>query len=244
MTLSELQIQVRQVVRDPTVESSITTWANDAILELAGEYELPALRLRTPATLTTTASDWLYDIAEASHDLGYEYLKRVWRVSSSTVPQGFIIENDMTAFYDLDPERDDTGTAVQRVAIDGDQLGVYPLCADSLSLWYFRKPGVMEDDDDEPDGIPAPYHYRVLVPKIVLRAMRLYPELISDNPSDNTRALTLWQTRLQSGLYGDGFEIGMLSYLSKANRPYGIQVRGPRLGSNVGGGGFYVRRAW
>ncbi len=242
MNLAELTLEARQVLRDVTVEASLTTWFNDCMLELAGGFELPTLRLREPATLATTTSAWLYALADAVHPSGYEYMKRCFRVSSSAVPTGFALETDMSLLYDIDPERDDTGDSVQRVVLDGDQLGVFPLASDSLSVWYYRTPMPMEDEDDEPDGIPAAYHYRVLIPKVVLRAFRVYPELPTESVNDGTQALMLWTQRLHEGLYGDKSQVGLLDYLAKSNRPYGPRVRGPRLGSQLSGGAG--RRLW
>jgi len=242
VNLEELTLDLKQILRDPTVESSFPTWLNDSMTELAGEFELPALRLREAATLTTTTSAWLYDLADAVHPSGYEYMKRCFRVSSTAVPTGFTLETDMSVLYDIDPERDDTGDSVQRVVLDGDQVGVSPLASDSLSVWYYRRPLPMEDEDDEPDGIPDAYHYRVLIPKVVLRCFRVYPELATESVNDGTQALVLWTQRLREGLYGNGYEIGLLDALQKANRPYGPRVRGPKLGSQLSGGAG--RRLW
>jgi hypothetical protein len=236
MTLLELQNEVRKTLRDPTIEQDITGWLNQAITELAESFDLPALRLRVPAVLTTDASTWLYDLTEADHPDGYEYMKRVWRVSSSSVPQGFALERDLTAFDDLDPAHDDTGDAVQRVVVDETNISIYPMANDSLNIWHYRRPVDLEDDDDEPDAFPAGHHYRVLIPAVVLKAFRVYPDLPTEIPGDNTRALALWQQRLQAGLYGDGTHLGLLPSLAKAASPAGPRVRGPRLGSNLSGG--------
>lgn len=242
MNLADLTLEIRQVLRDVTIEASIPAWLNDSMLELAGGFELPTLRLHEPATLTTTESAWLYDLTDAVHPSGYEFMKRCFRVSSTEVPTGFTLETDMGLLYDIDPERDDTGDRVQRVVLDGGQLGVYPMADDALSVWFYRAPLPMEDDDDEPDGIPVAFHYRVLIPKVVLRAFRVYPELATESVNDGTQALVLWTQRLHEGLYGDKAQIGLIDYLQKSNRPYGPRVRGPRLGSQLSGGAG--RRCW
>lgn len=244
MTLDEISSEIRQICRDPTIEASITTWVNAASLELAQQFDVPLLRLRQPATLTTTTTDWLYDLTEASHDLGYEYHKLVWKIASSTQATGYPIEWDLQALVDSDSTgytgtHTDTGTSILRVAVAGDQLGIYPMVATSLYLWHYRKPLTVDEADDVPEVPDEGFHYPLLVPMVVLKAMRLYPEILSDVPTDNTRALALWQGRYHSGLYGDGFQQG---YISSLHKQRGIHVRGPRLGSQLGGAGGY--RSW
>ena len=245
MTLDEATTEIRNLLRDPTIEASIPTWINQCMLELAGSYEIPLLRLRQPATLTTTTSDWLYDLSEATHVLGYEYMKKCFRVASSSQTNGFPIERDLQAFDDADSTgystaHTDTGTAVQRVAVENGQLGIYPMSSDSLSLWFYRLPQTVEDADDEMEIPESGFHYSLLVPMVVLRAFRVYPELVSDNPNDNSRALQLWTARRNAGLYGDGSQIG---WVSKLHSQRGVHVRGPRLGSQLSGGAG-TRRLW
>ena len=244
MTLAELMLEVRNILRDPTIESSIPTWINQASLELASQYEIPLLRLREPATLATTATDWLYDLSEATHTRGYEYHKKVWRVASSSQTNGYPIELSIDAFHDADSTgysatHTDTGTEVQRVAVEGDQLAIYPMAAQDLSLWYYRKPFEVEDDDDIPEVPDSGHHYTLLVPLVVLKAFRVYPDLALDTAGDNTRALQRWDGLRKAGLFGDGFSIGYVSSLQKQR---GVHTRGPRPGSQLSGGSG--RRLW
>jgi hypothetical protein len=243
MNFLRLKTELRSVLRDPDVENALGAWINDVILELAGEYELPTLRLREPASLVTTTSNWVYNLSAATHPTtGYAYLKRVWRVTSATLQQGFGIEPEFVAFDDIDRAHTQTGTAVQRVAIEGDQVGIYPKAVDTLALWFYRRPIAMSADTDVPDGIPEPYHYKVIVPMVVLRAMRLYPDdLAFALPGDNTRALARWSAMLNQGLYGDGTQIGMLHYIQKAQRSATPRVRGASLGGQLSGGSSWGR---
>lgn len=236
MNLLQLQTEIRNARPDPSIESSITTWLNQVILELAAMYELPSLRIRTPATLTTVATEYLYNLSDTTHPDGHVYLKRCFRITSTTFQQGFTLEPSVTLLDDLDPEHDDTGTAIQRIAVEGDQIAVWPLAAESLSVWYYRRPVDMVQDQDAPDGIPEPYHYRVLVPMVLLRAFRDYPpDLPYGVLGDNRLMLQLWERRLHEGLYGNGVFPGMLHYIQKAQRVQTPRVRGAAYGSRLGG---------
>ena len=243
MDFARLKLEVQNVVRNPTVDTSLGNWLNDAVSELAAEYELPVLRLREPATVTTTTANWVYNLSAATHPSSYTYQKKVWRVTSATVQQGYGLEPEFVAFDDIDRDHTQTGSAVQRVAIEGDQLGIYPKANDSLRLCFYRKPVAMVANGDLPDGIPEPYHYKVLVPYVVLRCMRLYPDDLAEAlPGDNTRALARWTGLLNQGLYGNGTEIGLLHYIQKAQRVATPRVRGAALGGQLSGGGYW--RGW
>ncbi len=245
MNLAELTLELKQVLRDPTAEASFPTWLNQAVSELSGQYDLPVLRLRVPAILSTSASAWLYDLSDALHPSGYAYQKKVFRIASSTQTNGYILEHNLQALDDADATgysgtHTDTGTEVLRVAIEGNQLGIYPMVASQdLALWFYRQPVAMSADTDEPDGIDGEWQYRVLIPFVVLRAFRVYPELTTESITDGTRALRLWEGRLQAGLYGDGFQQGWVHSLAKQR---GVRTRGPALGSSMSGG--YARRMW
>ena len=236
MTLDELTVEIKSVCQNPTIESSITTWLNQAVLELAGQYELPQLRLRQPAVLTTTTADYLYPITDAVHPLGYEYQKRVFRITSSAFQYGFGLEGEPQWINSIDPTHAQTGESIQRIAVEGNELVVWPKADDSLNVFYYRKPIPMVDGDDLPDGVAEPFHYRVLVPYVVLRAMRLYPEEMPYSVTgDNTKALLRFQGMLNSGLYGDGVMEGWLHFIQKGERVGTPRLRGAPMGSSLGG---------
>lgn len=245
MDFARLKTELRLQLRDPTIESTFGAWLNDVVLEMASMYELPALRLRIPAVLTTTTSDWLYNLSAAVHPtVTYVYLKRTFRVTSSAFEQGYVLEPDISALDDIDPDHSDTGDDVQRVALEGDQLAIYPKANDSLSVWFYRRPIAMSADGDTPDGIPEPYHFKVLIPAVILRALRLYPDDIATAlPGDNTRALARWTAALNQGLYGDGTQIGMLHYIQKAQRTATPRIRGAALGGRTSSDLFW-RGGW
>ena len=236
MNFETLQRELREILRDPTVDHLLGGWLNDVVLEVAAMYELPTLRLRVPATLAVVNTTHIFNLSAATHVSSYTYMKRCFRITSSTVEQGFTLEPSVTLLDDVDPDHSDTGTSVQRIAVEADQIAVYPRATENLSVWFYRTPATMVNPTAEPDGIPAPYHYKVLVPMVVLRAVRDYP---NDRPygvlGDNTKLLVWWTTRLNQGLYGDGIMPGMLHYIQKAQRVQTPRLRGAMLGGRLGG---------
>lgn len=246
MNRGDIKTELKEVLHDPSVEASFDVWLNEAIRELSYQFELPALRLKLPATLTTTTADWQYNISAATPPAtGHAYQKLVYKITNSAHEFGMQVDRDVQIIDRLDPDHDDTGNDVDRVAVEDNTddavVAIYPKANDTLSLWYYRTPVDMDTDAKFPDGIPAAFHLRVLVPMVVLRAFRGYPDLATESEGDNTRALQLWQLRLNQGLYGDGFQIGMVPSLRKS-RP--LQVRGPRYGGSLAGADRFRGFRW
>jgi hypothetical protein len=124
---------------------------------------------------------------------------------------------DMNRIDSQDPDHDDTGTYVDAVAVqdygDGGKIATYPMANDSLSLWFYRKPVQMTQDNHSPDGIPAQFHSRVLIPKALITNFRVINQFAVKPLQQN---LLYWEERYKEGLYGSPRgEIGMINYFSK-----------------------------
>lgn len=247
MNLGELKTDLQQILRDPTVTSSFTFWLNDAQIELAMQFDLPGLKLKVPAILTTVETRWLYTMRGEviPPEPGHTYMKHVFRVANSQFQRSMVLHREIETIDRIDPEHKDTGPDVTRLAIEDDTddatLAIYPMANDALSLWYYRFPVAMVADTDVPDGIPAAFHRSVLVSKVVLRAFRVYPELALESGENDTRALLRWESELKRGLWGDGFSLGMIDSITKSHLP---SIRGPRSsGGNISGADRWSRRS-
>ena len=244
MNLAVLQEELRAVLRDTTVEPLFVQWINDELLQLAYEFDLPGLRLKTPASLTTTTANWQYNLTAATHASGYTFQKTIWKVTNDLFETGMRIDTDLQMIDEIDPDHSDTGNDVQRVAYELDGatnaiFGIWPMANDVLSLWFFRRPTVLTGDADIPE-FPDAHHFDVLIPRVVLRAFRVYPELATEGGAgDSARALALWTTRYHDGIYGGAGNIGLLDTLRKS-RP--VRQRGPRPGFGLAGSDRYVTR--
>ena len=53
MKLSRLLDELALIVKDPSMEVFFRDWINDAVLEIAADFELPDLCLKEPTTLST-----------------------------------------------------------------------------------------------------------------------------------------------------------------------------------------------
>lgn len=214
MNLGAMEAALAEVVVDSRLALSFTQKLNDTLLELAGDFELPALKLLDPVPLTVDSSKWLWPMPDNFH-------KKLFRVANSGVtPWGHVhIHRDIEDLTRRNMAHDTTGDHVTGVATamqgKGWVLGVGPLpiAQEVLQLWYYRKPAILEKPDDVPDCIPPEYHYRVIVVTTVLKNFRLFTDAIEDGPM---KSVTYWESLYRKGLYGDpGGDIGLINYIAK-----------------------------
>lgn len=215
MTRGEIKEDVRLILLDVVVESRFDGWIEDERLALAAEYELPTLRLREPTALAVTTATWLYTMPATFHKMLFQV-----RDSDSDGGSRVRIHRDLLTIEQLDPNHDETDTHVTDVAQQGGQLGIFPLATENLSLWYYQRPTALTADSQSPTEIPAEFHASVLIPRLVLRGFRVYPELARQSSLENTRALDYWRAKAREGIYGSPQlgTIGLANFFLK-NRP-------------------------
>lgn len=56
-----LEKELRIIITDSSLAEMFGTWLNEAQEEVALDFDLPTLKLLTPASLAVTTTDWLYD---------------------------------------------------------------------------------------------------------------------------------------------------------------------------------------
>jgi len=234
MDLDEMLAALTEVVQDFRLALSFTQKLNDTILELAGDFELPALKLLDPVPLTVDDSKWLWPMPDSFH-------KKLFRVANSSLtPWGHIhIHRDIEGLTRQNMAHDTMADHVHVVAtaMQGEDwyLGIYPLplTQDVLELWFYRKPAILVKPADIPDCIPPEYHYRVIVVKTILKNFRLFTDAIEDGPM---KSLTYWEELYRRGLYGEPRgDIGLVNYLAKLRG--GPRRHGGR--DPIGPGRFY-----
>ena len=214
MNLGEMESALAEVVKDSNLALSFAQKINDTILELAGDFELPALVLLDPVPLTVDGTKWLWPMPDNFH-------KKLSRVANSSVtPWGHVhIYRDIDGLTRRNMAHDATGDHVTGVAtaMQGASwvLGIYPLplAQEILQLWFFRKPAILVKPADVPDCMPPEYHYRVIVVKTILQNFRLFTDAIEDGPM---KSLAYWEELYRRGLYGEPRgDIGLVNYLTK-----------------------------
>ena len=232
MNLEALEASLGEFVKDSELALSFAQKLNDTILELAGDFELPALKLLDPVFLTVDDSKWLWQMPDSFH-------KKLFMVrNSSLTPWGHVhIAHDIEDLNRQNPEHDTTGANVSTVATgmqsENWYLGIrpLPLTQNVLQLWFYRKPAILVKAGDVPDCIPPEYHFRVIVVKTMIRNFQTFTDAIEDGPM---KSLAYWQNEYKKGLYGElGGDIGLVNYLAKLRG--GPRRHGGRdpIGSNI-----------
>jgi hypothetical protein len=205
MNLGELESALNLAVNDKSLVGYFTGWINNAILELAADLELPALKTVTPTALPVTTDTWLFALPT-------DFQKKLFRCTDENYTRVRRYRT-LEALDRLDIDHDEMGDNVIAVAVSEIQIGVYPLANDTLHLWYYRKPTVLTRASDAPTCIPSAYHDRVIIPKATLKA---YEHLQDQVENFDPKGLQYWQGKLAAGLRGSPVGgIGLVNYLSK-----------------------------
>jgi hypothetical protein len=205
MNLGELEKALHLGVQDESLREYYPQWINNALLELAADYELPALKSVTPTSLAVTTDDWLYDAPADFH-------KTIFRCANSLYGKIGVCRT-MEDLNRLDLDHNETGEHVTRVVATETLIGVYPKASETIYLWYYKKPTALVRAEDVPICIPAAYHARVLLPKTKLVAYELLQDQVE---AFDQRGLQYWQAKLAAGINGSPADgVGMLNYLAK-----------------------------
>lgn len=213
MNLAELVRELELIVADPSLKPYFADWLNQAIEEIALDFDLPALKRRDPFPLAITNVSHVWDLPQAYH-------KKLFRCLNSARHQVTICRSpdDLAR---LDPLHEKKGDLVTHVAVDDfgptKKLHVYPMANDVLYLWFYEKPARLQNDSDEPNLMPPEFHYRVILPKVVLKCFQLLQDMATDAPH---KSLIYWEEKYRKGLYGEPRgEIGLINYLARARGP-------------------------
>ena len=209
MTLAELMEEIGLLVEDSRMEQFYKRWINEAILEIAADFFLPALRLNEPVALPVTTTTWLYDVPTTYH-------KKLFRAADS-VFNPITILPDLDSLDDRDLDHDEIESHVTHVAVRDRKIGTFPKAAESIKLWFYKLPTVLEDPGDIPTCIPTAYHSRVIIPKVVVKNFRALQDLVIDAPH---QSIMFWQEEYRQSLYGSPRgDIGMINYLAREKPP-------------------------
>jgi hypothetical protein len=218
MTLSELEEEIAILVNDSSLAQFFKRWINEAVLDIAEDFALPALKLKEPATLEITTGSWLYELPN-------NYQKQLFRagvfnggvVAAENYMPLFFADQGFTTLDDLDPGHTLTDTHPWQVAVRDNSLGVYPKANDTLYLWFYEKPTPLKDPDDTPSCIKAAYHHRVIIPKLMIKNFRTLQDMIVAAPH---QSIQYWQAELRAGLYGErGGDMGLVNVIARDNPP-------------------------
>lgn len=223
MNLGELIYELRKIIVDTSDnDDQFIAWINRALGEISYDFAFPSLAKLQPVTLPVTVDKYIYDLPE-------DFQKKLFKVYNGdflTYP-GNPLASKVWLCHDFDEldRRDithqETGDRVTHIAWQdvgmAPQIGIHPLANDTLYLWYYARPPKLVDDGDVPRWMPEDYHYRVIVPKIIIKNFQLMQDLIKDAPH---QSLVYWEEQYKKGLYGEmRGDIGLIHTLARNKQP-------------------------
>jgi hypothetical protein len=222
MDLAQMQAELEYLIKDSRLNEWLVGWINDAILDVATDYDLPPLALADPYTLAVDTSKWLWPLPSTFH-------KKVFLakyVGTDDVEHSISrIHKDPTYLKNQDHTL--TADSVSEIAVipQGKDfyLGIYRLADQDLKLWFYQKPTVLVDPSDECDCIPFNFVAQVIYPKLIIKNYQFIVNMVNDFPA-TAGPLQYWQGQLALGLNGGrGQGTGLLGY-------FNINYHPPRIG--------------
>jgi len=170
-TFIALQNRANTLIDDSSIENLVGDFLNQGVSEIAGGWPslLDGIANPVPNTLTPPLPDLLTidtvdtSIIDAFVAMPADFQRDLYLVASSTGRE-LDIAHSFIEFIETYPLLDKTGN-ISEVIEHGNQLyyqGI-PTSSETLTLYYYRKPVEMVDDDDTPDGIPEHLQISLLV---------------------------------------------------------------------------------
>ena len=213
MDLERMQVELGMIVQSPGLEPYFMDWLNDAILEVATDYDLPPLALADPVTLGVNTSKWLWSLPEDFH-------KNLFLAkgvnADGTVHRIHRIHKNPTHLK----SKNHTSTADQvhelAVVPQGSSffLGIHPLATQDLQLWYYRKPVLLVKAADVCDCIPFNFVPQVIYPKVIIKNYQFITDQVRDFPF-MAGPVQYWAGELRKGLFGaSGMGTGLINHFN------------------------------
>ena len=167
MRLDTIIAEIEEIVQDSDFsETKITTMVNDSISEIAKGVEIPgknSVSIPLPDLFAEGQITLLVDARKIA--LPDDYHRGLISVYDSVLVSNIPIEISFAKFMQLHPTLL-TGDVVDRCCVRGSTLFYAPSKAVLVDVIYYRKPAVLVDDDDEPEGIPKEFQRRLIVNKV------------------------------------------------------------------------------
>jgi hypothetical protein len=196
-TGQQLVERMRKIVQDASWQTTdLLDYLNAAHLKVAGGVTFPDstedLVLTPPLPDLAVQYDVQTSTTEPFIDLptdaGYEYQRSLYFVSSQRQEARITVEESHIKFLRHWPRLDYTGDVIM-VSIKGKQLyyqGV-PASAETLTLWYHRKPDAIANTSAVVVGVPEHLQYDVLCNHAAWKIFNLIEDGLEDSPGNAER---------------------------------------------------------
>lgn len=217
MKLSALEAMINMRVDDESLAPFIKDYINDAIAEIAANFDLPTLKVLDPWELTVDSTSWYWEMPDG-------FQKKLFRCAYRGTDGKLREVKVFDRREDLEfKDHTEVGTTVNAVAVtlvDGtNYLLIHPLPQNpvTLYLWGYKKPTPLVRPNDVPTCVPEEFHEAVIVPPVMIKCYELLQDQVE---SFNPAAIQEWQKKEVAGLYGaPGQSVGLINYLLKIQGP-------------------------
>jgi len=230
MNLGQMEAELGMIIKDESLAPRLVGWINDAILEVATDYDLPPLALADPYPLSVDTSKWLWPLPDSFH-------KNLFLVKGSGSHHHVRVHKNPAHLIHKEHTR--IGDKIHEAAVipqgNDFMLGVHPLADQDLDLWFYRKPALLVNAGDVCDCIPFNFIPQVIYPKVIIKNYQFIVDQVVDF-SFTQGPFQYWQGELKKGLQGaSGQGTGLLGYFNlNFNPPRRTGGRDP-----IGGKSYY-----
>lgn len=216
MNLKQMEDLVAEIVQDDSLQPLFTGMINDAILELAIDFDFPTLRLLDPYVLPVNNSKWTWLLPGHFH-------KKLFRCAY-TGDNGFYVNIPvMGRSHDIEGMDHLEGDRIAKVAatqvLDEWWLLIDPIpeLPVDLHLWFYQRPNLLTEPTDVCRCIPPEYHERVIIPRVIIKNYRMLQDQVV---ALDLKSLQYWQGEEVRGLYGvPGESKGLINHFASMGGP-------------------------
>lgn len=196
MNLSQLAGAITGIIQDSSFDADITVLINEAVLKIAtgdmipGKYELtpPLPDLYTVGTVNTVLLNGICNLPS-------NFNRDVIQILNSAREE---IPIEASARKFIHKNNEQNAGAVVRCAVQGKRL-LYrdiPTVAETLTVHYYKTPGTLAADADEPTEIPIHLHRKLIIGYVCKEIFDQIEDGMED-PKTNTKH---YETIYQKGL--------------------------------------------
>ena len=209
MNLGQMEAELGMIIKDESLAPRLVGWINDAILEVATDYDLPPLALADPYSFSVDTSNWLWPLPDIFH-------KKLFLVKGSEAHHHVRVHKNPDHLIRHEHIR--IGDRVHEVTVIPQgkdfMLGVHPLAVEDLNLWFYQKPAILANAGDVCDCIPFNFIPQVIYPKIIIKNYQFIVDQVIDF-SFTQGPFQYWMSELAKGLNGArGQGTGLLGYFN------------------------------
>ena len=150
ITQAELIVEVTRIIQDSSYSDAVQlTFLNQAMQDIAGDPRvfLPGLETQDDVSTSTSVS---YVALPSDYQKNLFYCYNTTRYRKEKIYGS--LEDLQRQFSKLDQAGSIVGVAIRGSNLHYQRI---PSSSETLQLHYYRPPVDMDDDDDEPDGLPA-----------------------------------------------------------------------------------------